>query len=280
MKSSRQAAPRKEIKARRIFFFRSGEQFFGFLFFLLIVTVSVWIVHTLKNWIDNPERMVLSQLVLSGDQKFTNEDDIRQAILSLGLPNTYIAQDVDSVQEEILRLPWIKQASVRKQWPDKMMVHVVEYTPVFFWNDAYLLDKDNQVFNLPLEHLTTLSLAKLYGPEGKEQVVVSMYHTLAQLARKPENNRELSLIMNSLTMDERYSWQMTAKVCLAGMAEQFCLDNQSIKLVLGREKVEERFERFIRLYPEIQAQMPMNEKMIAADLRYDNGIAVQKEIIK
>lgn len=43
---------------------------------------------------------------------------MRKAILDLGLPNTYIGQNVDSIQQEILRLPWIQQVSVRKQWPD------------------------------------------------------------------------------------------------------------------------------------------------------------------
>lgn len=137
MKKVRQAAQRKETRRESFFLLANVEQFVGFLFFIVVISLCVWVVVAVKNWVDNPERVVLSQLVLTGDHRFTNEEDIRKAILELGLPNTYIAQDVDDIQQEIMRLPWIKQVSVRKQWPDRLIVNVVEYQPSYVWNDIF-----------------------------------------------------------------------------------------------------------------------------------------------
>jgi hypothetical protein len=51
----------------------------------MIILISAWIIKSVKNWMDDPEQMVLSQLTLSGEHIFTTEDDLREAILGLGI---------------------------------------------------------------------------------------------------------------------------------------------------------------------------------------------------
>ena len=87
------------------------------------------------KWMDDASRLPLSKLVVTGQTRYTTHDDIRQAILSLGPPGTFMSQNVDVIQQQIERLPWIKQVSVRKQWPDELKIHLVEYVPVARWND-------------------------------------------------------------------------------------------------------------------------------------------------
>ncbi|OCG08107.1 hypothetical protein A9G13_04735 [Gilliamella sp. wkB178] len=255
-------------------FFRSKEQLMGFLFFIAITLISIWIVKSVKNWMDNPEQMVLSQLILNGEHTFTTEDDIRNAILGLGLPNTYIGQDVDDIQQEVLRFPWVKQASVRKQWPDRLIVYVEEYKPAFYWNDLFLLDINGNVFSVPLDRIAELQLPRLYGPEGKAKTVLETYYKLNELSKKLANS-QLALQIEAAQTDERNAWQLMVKQCIAG----FCIENQEIKLMLGTEDIEQRYQQFIKLFPEIQSRMPANERIAVADLRYENGISVQREKI-
>ncbi|MDF7667136.1 FtsQ-type POTRA domain-containing protein [Orbaceae bacterium ESL0727] len=276
MKKIRQAAHRKkkEKQKRKLFLFRNAEQAFGFIFFILVIYASVWVVQSVKAWMDDPERVVLSQLTLSGEHVFTTEDDIRKAILGLGLPNTYIAQDVDNIQQEVLRLPWVKQASIRKQWPDRLLVHVVEYVPAFYWNDLFLLDKDGEMFSVPLDRIINLQLPQLYGPEGKQKMVLDEYRKLDNLSKQLATS-QLMLHIKAAIADERSAWQLFVKQCVAN----FCIDNQDIKLVLGSEDIEQRYQRFIKLFPEIQARISDSERIVVADLRYENGISVQREKI-
>ena len=49
------------------------------------------------------------------------------------------------------RLPWIKQVSVRKQWPDELKIHLVEYVPIARWNDQHMVDADGNSFSVPRE---------------------------------------------------------------------------------------------------------------------------------
>lgn len=275
MKKTRQAAQRRETKDKAFLIFANLEQFISFLFFVTIILLSLWMVFTVKNWVDNPERVVLSQLTFTGDKNFTNEDDIQKAILGLGLPNTYIAQDVNDIRQEIIRLPWIKQVSVRKQWPDRLIVNIVENQPKYVWNDIFLLDKDGMVFSIPKERINTADMPKLLGPIGKEKLILDMYHHLDEIS-KNSANKDLTLSIVEAMADERNSWQLIVKPCMKNV----CTDEQNILLKLGKKTPVKRFERFIRFFADIQANLPADERLSEVDLRYENGIAVKKQKIE
>ena len=85
----------------------------------------------------------------------------------------------------------------------------------------------------------------------------------------------MALHIKTAITDERNAWQLMVKQCISG----FCLENQEIKLLLGSENIEQRYQQFIKLFPEIQSRMPENERIMVADLRYENGISVQREKI-
>lgn len=274
MKKPQQAAQRKDIRKKKVFMFADFEQFLGFIFFVIVIVTCSWSVITVKSWIDDPERVILSQLILTGDKRFTTEQDVRKAIMDLGLPNTYIGQDVDSIQQEILRLPWIKQVSVRKQWPDRLIVNIVEFKPKFYWNEVFLLDDDGNLFNVPDEQIQE-NLPRLFGPIGKEKIILDNYRQLEAIANQL-SKRDYQIYIDIASADERNAWQLLLKPCFKGV----CANNKDIKVTLGREYIGDRFKRFVRFFKNIQADLPRNERISEVDLRYDNGIAVKRQKIE
>lgn len=274
MKKPQQAAQRKDIRKKKVFMFADFEQFLGFIFFIIVIVTCSWSVITVKSWIDDPERVILSQLILTGDKRFTTEQDVRKAIMDLGLPNTYIGQDVDSIQQEILRLPWIKQVSVRKQWPDRLIVNIVEFKPKFYWNEVFLLDDDGNLFNVPDEQIQE-NLPRLFGPIGKEKIILDNYRQLEAIANQL-SKRDYQIYIDIALADERNAWQLLLKPCFKGV----CANNKDIKVTLGREYIGDRFKRFVRFFKNIQADLPRNERISEVDLRYDNGIAVKRQKIE
>ncbi|VFS71717.1 Cell division protein FtsQ [Kluyvera cryocrescens] len=126
----------------------NGTQLVGIFFLLAVlctVFVSGWVV---LGWMEDAQRLPISKLVVTGDRHYTRNDDIRQSILALGSPGTFMTQDVNIVQSQIERLPWIKQASVRKQWPDELKIHLVEYVPIARWNDQHMVDAEGTAFSV------------------------------------------------------------------------------------------------------------------------------------
>lgn len=270
-----QAAQKNEKEKKERLFFRDTEHLLSFIFFIVVICVSAWVLKSLNNWMDNPKRAVLSKLILNGDLRFTSEDDIRQAILELGLLDTYIGQNVDDIQREIARLPWLKRVNVHKQWPDKIIVSIEEYNPEFYWNDLFLLDSRANVFTVPLDRIANLNLPKLHGPEDKEKWIVETYHKLSNIDKQLAN-KSFKTVIYSAIIDERNSWQLIIKPCVLDL----CYKNPEMKLILGSEHIEQRYRQFLKLFPEIQKRTDEKERILVADLRYENGIAVKKERTK
>ncbi|WAH54068.1 cell division protein FtsQ [Pseudescherichia vulneris] len=233
----------------------NGTRLAGIVFLLAVlctVLVSGWMI---LGWMDDAQRLPLSKLVVTGERHYTRNDDIRQSILALGAPGTFMTQDVNIIQSQIERLPWIKQASVRKQWPDELKIHLVEYVPIARWNDQHMMDADGNSFSVPTDRAKEQNLPLLFGPEGSESEVLQGYRDMGQVLAKDK------FTLKEAAMTARRSWQLTL--------------NNGIKLNLGREDTMKRLSRFVELYPVLQQQAQTDGKEISyVDLRYDSGAAV------
>jgi len=193
--------------------------------------------------------------VVTGKRDYTTNDDIRQAILALGAPGTFMTQDVDVIQQQIERLPWIKQVSVRKQWPDELKIHLVEYVPVARWNDLHRVDADGTSFSEPAEWVGKQTLPLLYGPEGSEKEVLEGYRAMSSILAASKYTLKM------VAMSARHSWQLA-------------LDNNA-RLELGRDDRTGRLQRFIEFYPLLQQQAQAESKRVSyVDLRYESGASV------
>lgn len=95
-----------------------------------------------------------------------------------------MTRDVNIIQSQIERLPWIKQASVRKQWPDELKIHLVEYVPIARWNDQHMVDAEGNTFSVPSGRANKQVLPMLYGPEGSASEVLQGFRDMGQVLAK------------------------------------------------------------------------------------------------
>ncbi|MBN6030732.1 cell division protein FtsQ [Pantoea ananatis] len=233
----------------------NGARLFGIVFLLMVMGVMIAGGLVVLKWMNDASRLPLSKLVVTGQLHYTTHDDIRQAILSLGSPGTFMSQDVNVIQQQIERLPWIKQVSVRKQWPDELKIHLVEFTPVARWNDSHMVDSDGVSFSVPANHMGKETLPMLYGPEGSEKELLAGYHSMDDVLKA----RKFTLKVASMTA--RRSWQLVT--------------SDDVRIELGRTDTMKRLNRFIELYPVLLQQGQNEHKRInSVDLRYDSGASV------
>ncbi|WP_158781835.1 cell division protein FtsQ [Pantoea sp. BAV 3049] len=233
----------------------NGSRLAGIIFLLMVLGVMLAGGLVVVKWMNDASRLPLSRLVVTGQMHYTTHDDIRQAILSLGAPGTFMSQDVDVIQQQIERLPWIQQVSVRKQWPDELKIHLVEYVPVARWNDLHMVDAEGKSFSVPANHIGKEALPMLYGPEGSESEVLTGYHQMSDLLAASKFK------LKAASMTARRSWQLVL--------------SDDVRLELGRNEDMKRLKRFIQLSPTLQQQAQTENKRISyVDLRYDSGAAV------
>lgn len=229
---------------------KSKKHAVGGAFLLLVLLFIGFITHATISWMLDEKRLPLSKLVLQGELQYVSGKDIQLALKRMDNVGTFMSQDVNELQEAIVELPWVSQASIRKQWPDLVKIYLVEHKASAIWNGNALLNMSGDVFNADVAELEE-DRVKLYGPEGSSRNVLTTWQTVNPMLKT------LGLEVSSLVLNDRYAWQII-------------LDN-GIRLELGKESLIERIERFISLYYRLGNE---SQRVSYVDLRYDTGAAV------
>lgn len=179
----------------------------------------------------------------------------------------FFTTNLEQVRTAFESVPWVRRATVRREWPDQLIVSIEEHEPLGTWGeDGRLLSVKGDVFTANLaEAEEDHPLPAFDGPEGSEKEVLARFGQLrawfAPVALTPE----------SLSLSSRYAW--TVK-----------LDNGML-VALGREQdhdsthdtMRERVQRLVKVYPQLAARVPEIETI---DMRYQNGLALAARGIK
>ncbi|MEH6649345.1 MAG: cell division protein FtsQ/DivIB [Motiliproteus sp.] len=221
----------------------------------------VWGWQMSQQWLDKP----VIEINVSGELKQLQSSSLEQQLwqhLSQGQPESvaagrYMAADLSEFKQLLEQLPWVNEVSVRRQWPDGLLIQVREQHPVARWGRQGLVNEQGEVFSPLLLATKTgqqkfLQLPMLSGPENRSLNLMAQYRDFNQLLRP------LGLSLTELQMEARGAWAMQ-------------LEN-GIKLVIGRGQPIEKMQRFSQVYSAVLKRYA--ERIAQVDVRYTNGLAV------
>lgn len=180
-----------------------------------------------------------------------NSTDVERAA-SAWIGKSYFATDLAEVKAELEQRPWIASVAVKRVWPGRLEIDIREKKPLAYWTDGRLVSRSGELFS-PSNPEVAGRLPRLAGPDERVREVISMARTMSdRLAGH-------GLGFAGLSVEQRGAWTLTL--------------SNGIEVVLGRDKVEQRFERFITVYESRLA--PRVDEVSRVDARYSNGVAVQ-----
>lgn len=211
---------------------------------------TTWGVITLRD----PATLPIRAVKVEGRFTHVTAQALQQAVADAATGG-FLSVDVDAIRRAALSLPWVHSVGVRRVWPDTLRLTVTEQIAVARWGEQGLINSDGDVFT-PDPSSFPPGLPELRGPAGTEDAVLSQYRAMNQ-ALAP-----LKLRITRLELDERRAWRLY----MGG----------GMELVLGREQAEARLQRFINIYPALQAAEPPG--IARVDMRYSNGFALQRKI--
>lgn len=190
----------------------------------------------------------LREVRLTHGVSLVGRDEV-ESLIQREVRGNFFTVDLAAVRAAFARLPWVRDVSMRRAWPDRLEVTLEEHVPIARWNDSALVNNHGEVFNASYD--TQLPL--FVGPEdaAKEMAIQYEYfrRTLAAIGKVP----------GEVQVTPRRAWQI--------------LLDDGTTLKLGRENVEARLGRFVSAYR--RTLEPLARKVDFVDLRYANGFAVR-----
>jgi cell division protein FtsQ len=154
-------------------------------------------------------------------------------------------------------VPWVAAVSLRRAWPDRLVVTLTEHRAIAVWDDGRLLAPGGQLF------VANVAEAEVYGPlpqvDAPPRFSAEVARRLPQFAAW---SASLELSAEAIEVSDRASW--TLRTASGPVIE------------LGRDeppgRLDERLATIAAHYPTMTAQL--GTELLRIDARYPQGFAV------
>lgn len=226
---------------------------FGVALLMLLAALLVWLVRL--------PAFAIQGLRVTGDLAHYNASTLRANVMP-HLKGTFFTLDLKEARNVFESVPWVRQAVVRREFPNRLRVQLQEHRAVAFWGadgDSSLLNSFGEVFEANVGEVEQDNLPRLNGPEGQSARVLAMYQTLQPLFSLAD------LSLEQLELTARGAWR----------AE---LESGTV-LELGSGETPEllaRARRFLGTVTKVTARYQRRPAQLASvDLRHKDGYAIR-----
>ncbi|WP_338050800.1 cell division protein FtsQ/DivIB [Ramlibacter algicola] len=212
-------------------------------------------------WAVRHPLFALGGITVQGEVAHNNAATLR-ANVAPQLRGNFFTVDLAATRRAFETVPWVRQAIVRREFPNRLRVGLQEHHAVAFWGDengSRLVNSHGELFEANPDDIEQDHLPRLSGPDGQAMQVLAMYQALAPLFEG------LDLAVEQVALSGRGSWQVT-------------LDTDAV-LELGRGEPAEvlpRVQRLVQTLTQVASRYGRTpDALLAADLRYGDGYAVR-----
>lgn len=191
----------------------------------------------------------IRNVTFAGDlQRIAREDLERFAEGVRGLSAS--GASLEAVREAARGIPWVREATVRRRFPDTVVVTLEAHEALARWGASALVSRLGEVFSADHEG----RLPRFAGPEGSAPEIARRFPAIARAAAP------LASPVAELRLSARGAWQAVLE--------------SGLVLELGRGDIEGRIARFASAWPALAAS---GIETAHADLRYGNGFALRRD---
>ena len=190
----------------------------------------------------------LNEVRVEGELKHVTREQVKM-IASRYLQGNFFTVNLVKTREAFEKLPWARNVSVRRRWPNRLEVVIEEHQALARWGNIALVNTHGELFHAASD----ADLPVFYGPGDGVKEVAEHYGEFSELILPAD------LKLNEVTLTPRRSWQVTT--------------NTGMVISLGREKMDMRLSRFMQVYKKTYAGLKGNLNYV--DLRYPSGFAVR-----
>lgn len=223
----------------------------GWVVPFLFVAAATVMIYFGVDYLQDPQTLPVRKVRIDTPLKQVTQQQLRN-VIGAHAHNGFLWLDVDEIRHELEAMPWVYRASVRRGWPDVLMVKVEEEHAIARWGNGSLVNSHGELFS-PDNVASMRALPLLNGPSGTEKVVAEQYRQMSEMLGP------LGVTVSQMTMDARRAWSLQL--------------GNGLQMVLGRDDTRMRLLRFVRVYADVLK--PRLKAIDGVDLRYTNGFSVR-----
>ena len=217
---------------------------------LLALLLLCWGAAT---WAVRQPVFALRQIVIAGTLSQVNPAHL-EAVVREELRGNFFTMQLPDARQSLRRVPWVRDVALRRQWPNRLEILVIEHSPLARWNDNALVDKEGEVFIADYDG----ELPQFTGPEGSAGQMSARFAEFGiALARA-------GLAIGEIRLSARGGWELKTA------------STPALTIALGRNDPGQRLGRFVDYYARtVGALARAGTRVEYADLRYRNGFAAR-----
>ncbi len=239
--------------------------------FLAAVALLVLVTAGAGGWfaLDRQVRIVKVEGQLAESEAAEIRRRIGRALEGEALEGGLLTMDVRKLRGRVMELSWPGEVSVRKVWPDTLVVRVARRTLVARWSDAGYLTPGGEIVNTPNGPLDVPVFdCALSSPREAMEV----YRYLQGMAA------QAGLVIERVWENEIGEWQLAfgepqARPAASDEAPPAVHGAGGPTLMLGADSLRERMQRFLVAWS--QHLVDRAAAVDYVDLRYGSGMAVR-----
>jgi cell division protein FtsQ len=221
---------------------------------VLLGVVSLLLLTALWNTLGMVKaEMPIERVGVKGDFYQLDKAVLEEALSPL-VGTNYFDLDIQKIKNTLVDYAWVQSVEVRKIWPAKVEVLIVENKAIATWGGDSLVNEKGEVFspkNIRRELLE--GIPDLHGLDKQSELVLLTYADLSEGSSKHQLKiKEFSLVANSY-------WKLKFE------------NDTELLLTLGREA--ESLEVFLKAYENKFKKEGFG--IAKADFRYSNGFSVE-----
>ena len=214
---------------------------------IVVVLVVAIGANVTLNWVVTLPGIAMRTVSFKGPTKRVDPEAL-QFVVKRVVQGNFFSVDVRAVRREFESVPWVRAASVRRVWPDRLEVTIEEHEPLAQWGAGAMVNTFGEIFRAD----PIANLPRFAGPLGSEKEVAEAYRDYERILEGS------GLAMAEITLSARRAWQLK-------------LGNGMV-VELGRIDMQKRLARFVAVN---KAVPELKDRRGRADLRYPNGFAVR-----
>lgn len=180
---------------------------------------------------------------------------------------TYFTVDISEIRDTLKEIPWVKDVSVKREWPNRLKIFLYLYKPVALWGDQEVLSQDGVIFE---ENQAVAEsegkLPHIYGPSELSAEIYQQYLDFNKVCEA----RGLEIV--ALTLSPMSGWTLVFKNPEGKNVDILFKGSDTNQTMIVR------LERILKAMPQIKEHFGTHPRKI--DARYAKGVAVQRPEIE